>query len=255
MRIERELVITLRSVPYEERSRILTGLSERFGRVSAMARNSVQSRRFGDSLDLFTAANWEIAWKEEADLHRLDKAETQRAFPKLAKDYGKFTLACAFGELALRLSHPDQPAPELFRLLSNALVALEELPEYDPRILTAFFSKSLQLAGSSPGFLTCSGCGKELVSLQPTDEVSLSLERGFFTCPDCMSGAAPGEFVKVAVVYDFMKAQELPIRKFIEHALGSRADHRAFQGILERFAAFHVPGFDRTPLQSFKMIE
>lgn len=213
----------------------------------------MQSRRFGDSLDLFTAANWEIAWKEEADLHRLDKAETQRAFPSLPRTTENSLSPARSGNWPSASRIRINPRLNSSGFL-NALVALEELPEYDPRILTAFFSK-LQPAGSSPGFLTCSGCGKELVSLQPTDEVSLSLERGFFTCPDCMSGAAPGEFVKVAVVYDFMKAQELPIRKFIEHALGSRADHRAFQGILERFAAFHVPGFDRTPLQSFKMIE
>jgi len=50
-----DLAIVLRAVPYEERHRIVTALTEHHGKITGMAKNAIQSRRFGGCLETFTA--------------------------------------------------------------------------------------------------------------------------------------------------------------------------------------------------------
>ena len=126
MESRRDLAIVLRSVRYQDRHRIITALTENHGRVSALARNSIQSRRFGGALEPFAAGEWLFSERKGAELLNLNEASIRRSYEGLRGDFECLSAASALNEIVLRVAHPGEPCPELFRLHSNALAVLEE---------------------------------------------------------------------------------------------------------------------------------
>ena len=112
MQPERDLAIILKTVIYEERHRIVTALTENHGVISALARNSIQSRRFGGTLEPFTASEWLFAQKPGADLARLEEASIRRSFEGLRADFERLSIASVMNEMMLRTAPRYEPCPD-----------------------------------------------------------------------------------------------------------------------------------------------
>ena len=271
----RDLAIVLRWVPFEERHRIVTGITENHGKISALARNSVQSRRFGGTLDLFTASEWKIVERPGADLFRLEGAELKRSYEGIRKDFNRLALASTWSELMLRAAPEREACPELFRLHSNALAVLEDLPALvksgtEVALLTAYMAKMLQWAGNQPQVQQCLGCQKPLESLDPHREVTCVVSEAAWLCPTCRDvqtgsmrhvtrredQAFEQLFLRVAPValQDFLLSLTTPIRQIPERFRASPDQLRALFVFLEALFIYHLPGFDRTPLKSLRFL-
>src|SRR6476620_10914476 len=109
MEQKRDNAIILRTVPFEERHRIVTALTENNGQVTAMAKNCISSRRFGGSLDCFVASEWLFSQKPGADLVILQEAVAKRSFEGLRKDFERLSLASVFNELMMKLAPRHEP--------------------------------------------------------------------------------------------------------------------------------------------------
>lgn len=261
MEQRRDLAIILRSVAYEERHRIVTALTENHGQVSAMARNSIQSRRFGGTLEPFAAAEWTYVDKPGAELWRLDEAKIRRSYEGLRKNFERLSLASVFNELMLKLAPKQQPCPELFRLHSNALAALEEAPdETDPEkpaelaFLNGYLAKLLQWSGSQPRLLHCLGCETPLDRVDSEASLTCRISDAGWLCGNCRSAEAPLLKVQPMAVLDFHVCLLLPIRQVSGAMQATRAQHQELFKFLEALFAYHLPGFDREPLKSLRFI-
>jgi DNA repair protein RecO len=269
--------IVLRSIPYEERHRVVTALTESHGRISALARNAIQSRRFGGCLEPFTASTWRMG-ETRGDLYHLEEATIRKDFAGLRKDFEILSLASVFNELMLRLAPEGEPCLDLFKLHSNALALCEELAEVgraswsgvDPRfllvILNAYLSKVLQWNGTQPQLLRCLGCEKSLLDFPAEARLRCHISVACWTCPDCRgvkpdsaADYAPGfqhQFFEAtqAAIGDFYIGLSTPIRRVTEHAQGSLEDQKLLFALLESLLVYHVPGFDRTPLKGLRFL-
>lgn len=263
----------LRSVPYEERHRVVTALTENHGRISALARNAVQSRRFGGCLESFTAATWRIG-ETRGDLYHLDEATIRKDFAGLRKDFEILSLASVFNELMLRLAPEREPCLDLFKLHSNALAMLDEMAEMavslDRRVLlallNAYLSKVLQWNGTQPRLLRCLGCERSLLDFPAETRLRCHISVACWTCPDCRdvkpdsaADYAPGfqhQFFEAtqSAIGDFYIGLSTPIRKVPELAQGSLEDQKLLFSLLESILVYHVPGFDRTQLKGLRFI-
>jgi DNA repair protein RecO len=270
-----ETAIVLRSVPYEERHRVVTALTETRGKVSALARNAIQSRRFGGCLESFTASTWRMG-ETRGDLYHLDEATIRKDFAGLRKDFEILSLASVFNELMLRLAPEREPCIDLFKLHSNALALLEEFANAgedkkpEPRsllvLLNAYLSKILQWNGTQPSLLRCLGCEKSLLDFSADARLRCHISVACWTCVDCRgrkpdssADYAPGfqhQFFEAtqAAVGDFYIGLSTPIRKVTELAQGTLEDQKLLFSLLESPLIYHVPGFDRTPLKGLRFI-
>lgn len=269
-----DTAIVLRVVPYEERHRVVTALTEKHGRISALARNSIQSRRFGGCLEPFTASTWRIAERVNGDLFRVEDTTIRKAFEGLRKNFEVLALASVFNELMLRLAPEREAAPDLFKLHSNALAALEEIAEsgaaLDSRImlglLNAYLSKMLQWNGTQPQLLRCLGCERSLLDYSAETRLRCHISVACWTCSDCRSKRpdsaedyAPGfqhQFFEAtqAAIGDFYIGLSTPIRKVPELIQGSLDDQRLLFALMESLLIYHVPGFDRAPLKGLRFL-
>jgi len=268
MENRRELAIVLRAVAYEERHRVVTALTEQHGRITALARNAIQSRRFGGCLDLFTASEWRWAERPGAELMRLEGTEFRRAFDGIRKDFDRLTLASWFSELMLRLAPERTPAPELFRLHANALHGLDEFAapwsaELTARAASIYLGKLMQLFGTQPRLHECMGCRTPLETQAPEATLRFQIEDAAWTCPHCSSPSAPGNlsrradfaerFIAVPAneVQGFVRQLSLPFRKALDLEAGGGTLFHAIHALF----AFHVPGYDRDRLASWSLLE
>lgn len=267
-----DLAIVLRAVPYEERHRVVTALTERHGRISALARNSIQSRRFGGCLEPFAASNWRMTGREGADLFSVQEATIRKSFEGLRKNFEILALASVFNELMLRLAPEREPCLDLFKLHSNALAALEELSAIDPDprimigLLNSYLAKVLQWNGTQPQLLKCMGCEKGLLEFASQTRLRCHVSVAGWTCPDCRGvrpdsneDYAPGfqhRFFEAsqAALGDFYLGLTTPMRRIPETLLGSLEDEKQLFSLLISLFIYHVPGFDRRELAGLKFL-
>jgi DNA repair protein RecO len=275
MQLKRDLAIILRSIPYEDRHRIVTALTERHGQISALARNAIQSRRFGGTLDPFVASEWQFAEKPGAELARLDEALIKRSFEGIRKDFERLSLASVFSEFMLRVAPKNEACPDLFKLHSNALAALEELPA-DPRedflrsiilLLNGYLAKCLQWSGNQPQLQACHSCKRPLDTLEPDASLTCLILDAAWMCPDCRGkethhirdkGAQGFQGAQIRVtpmaIIDFLMSLVSPIRQIPTHAIASREDHAQLFQFIEALFAYHLPGFDQKPLNGLRFL-
>lgn len=259
MQSKQDLAIILRTLPFEDRHRIVTALTEKHGRVSALARNSIQSRRFGGTLDLFAASQWTFSEKEGADLFQLIEAQIKRGFEGLRKDFDRMALASLLNELMLKVAPERQSCEELFKLHSNALAVLEDLPINQPHaeliILNAYLAKILQWSGHQPQLQMCLGCSCSIASVASEEGVKCHVAQAGWYCPNCTVPSG-GDFknlfhrISIPAVADFYASLVTPIRQISEKCQAPQSDHRELFKFLESLIIYHVPGLDRTPLKS-----
>ncbi|MEN9723417.1 MAG: hypothetical protein RJB38_1403 [Pseudomonadota bacterium] len=271
----RDRAIILRSVAFEDRHRIVTAITEAHGRVSALARNSVQSRRFGGALELFTAADW--IWNqrfESSELLQLQEAQALRSHEGIRLDFQKMAMASLFSELMVRVSPEREACLDLFKLHANALAALEEgvfSPTPPIALLNGYLAKLLQWSGNQPRFQHCLDCGKTLQSYWEAGSsqvavLTMVVQAGGWICSECRiqglthiqerSEIQGIEILEVGTdaMADCLMSLVTPIRQVPLTAHASDSAHRSLFRVLEAFLVFHLPGFDRLPLKSLQFL-
>lgn len=256
MEKKKDLAIILKSVRFEERHQIVTALTETQGRMSAMARNAVASRRFGGTLSPGVASLWHFVEKPGSDLARLEETEIRREFIQIRKNIGKVTTMGWICELVLQFAPEREPQPELFRLLGQSLAWLDEVDDTAfekklPAFLNLFAGKLLQLSGTHPRLAACDGCG------EPVRDSALTYqgipERAALVCSDCRPGARGP--IPARVILEQLHGLGQPLRKSLDSDMnldgeGSRALFHFLEGVL----VHHVPGFELEKLKSRGML-
>jgi DNA repair protein RecO len=271
MQQKRDTAIILRAIPFEERHRIVTALTENHGQVTAMAKNSISSRRFGGALDPFVASEWLFNEKPGSDLLLLQEATVKRSFEGLRKDFERLSLASIFNELMIRLAPKHEACEELFRLHANALATLEELPGtgIDLTLLNGYLAKVLQWSGSQPQLQACLGCRAPVESLAPGMGLSCVVVDAGWLCQSCRanhtyhvqdraSGSTFGRSmlrVTPAAIQDFFTSLTVPIRQVPRSTRASPKEHQELFKFLEALFVYHVPGFDQQPLKGLRFLE
>lgn len=272
---KRQVAIILRSIPYEERHRIVTALTTDDGQVSAIAHNAIQSRRFGGALEPFTACQWISSSKPGTELARLEEAKTLRAFEGIRKDFERLSLASVFTELMLRLAPQHQACSDLFRLHSNALAALDEEKEstlkFHLSLLNGYLTKLLQWSGSQPRILHCLSCSIHVEKLDSEESLKCVIPDAGWVCSTCRkegtrhihrrddySGSSQLEhsLLKISprAIFDFHLGLAVPIRQVPGFSLALETEQKDLFQFLEALFIYHIPGFDQKPLKSLRFL-
>lgn len=267
---KRDTAIILRSVPYEERHRVVTALTEQHGRISALARNAIQSRRFGGALEPFVASDWMFVERTGANLYRVEEATVRRGFEGLRRDFERLALASVLNELMLRVAPEREPCAELFKLHSNALALVEELPDFEIAslpLLNGYLAKILQWSGNQPQLSGCLLCQSPLATQEPQAHLSCLVSDAGWVCQSCRGSetrhvrSREGQSfqqsllrVTPAALTDFQASLGRPLRSSLEGQVASRREHEALFRFLEALLIYHLPGFDRSAMKSLRFL-
>jgi DNA repair protein RecO (recombination protein O) len=152
--------LVIRTVDYNESDRIVTLLTERFGRISAIAKGGRRSqKRFVGALEPFLVLEVDVR-SGKGELGWLEQARVVNAFPRILKDLSKIEIAGAAIEL-VRLGTPiRQPDLTLFSTVIALFQMLDEKDNGQQELLVCFQVRLMALLGFAPCFDSCGHCGK-----------------------------------------------------------------------------------------------
>ncbi len=152
--------IVLRETETQETDKILTLLTDKLGKVSAIARGA---RRKGCK---FAASAQSLVWSEwtlyrKKDWFYVHEGETLELFSGLRKDLDAMALGFYFAELTEAVTTEGEGAGEILRHLLNGLYALGQLRKPPALVKPAFELRLMCLAGYEPLAGECVCCGAE----------------------------------------------------------------------------------------------
>lgn len=151
--------ILLRSVAYGDSDRIVTLLTDAFGKVAAIARSARKSqRRFAGSLEPFAVIDAEVA-VGGGELARLASARLVRGYPRILGSLPRMELAGRGLEWVRELVPPREPDPRFVPTVIHFLDRLEEDDGAAREVGLAFELRFLALAGWPPRLEACGRCG------------------------------------------------------------------------------------------------
>ena len=273
MEAHKDLAIVLKSIQFEERHRIITAMTQAHGLVSAIARNSVQSKRFGGALDLFAASDWIFQVKPHGELVLLKEAQVRSSFENLRKNFEKYSLSSALTEFILRVAPHNQTCPELFQLHANALYALDQ-PDQETQkaiskifFLNCYLMKLLQWSGNQPQLEACLQCQTNLNVLEPAIETYSLIADAGWVCPTCKDHSQRrkqetstqgfiNSFFKVSAraLQETKLSLRTPIRRLLIHSISTPQEQAELFRWLEALFIYHIPGFDQKPMKSLRFL-
>ncbi|MEK6705880.1 MAG: DNA repair protein RecO [Bdellovibrionota bacterium] len=265
MDLVKDLAIVLRSVQYGERHRIVTAITEEHGCISALARNSVHSKRFGGTLDLFVAGEWHFCGRPGAELLSLRETTARRSFGGIHADLSKLSLASVFSEILLRIasSPGHERSTDLFRLHANALAAVEESSKLEAaeatRFLNCYMAKILCWNGTAPALDKCNYCERSALghdSAAEEERVHFLINNATWACGGCSAAVEKtitSKNISLSVVREFQRLLTTPIRQLINTPALKNLQQELFD-VIESLFVYHVPGFDRAPLKGLRFL-
>jgi DNA repair protein RecO len=248
-----DMAITLRVVPFLERHKIVTAITQNYGLVSVIALNAQGARRFAANLDLFAVSQWKWSHKPSQNLPILLQTTEKKLFAHLHAPYEKLVLGCLFAQIFFRIQHlEDQNWP--FFLLFSSLHTLNNLADTDDCLvnlqilLTSFLAKLFSQLGLLKDFNICYQC-------QSSQARFFQAQTGFFFCSDCSPSSTPFSLMKMnqLQLLSQMKFQYLITHDFSQK-LFSAEDLRDLFSVMENFLMRQVPGFDKKPLLGIEQL-
>jgi len=254
-----ELCFVLKTLPFRERDLIASLFSEKRGKFSAIARNGVSSKRFGGSLGLFTASYFEIDPKttrlsemNNEALLGLNSAQIKYTAEGLGASFEKLSAASCLNELILKVVPEHKSVPEVFKLYSNSLIALQEAShERSISIVNAFILKITQWLGVQPSLTRCLSCEKPLNEVDG-NHVFPQIARGAWICESCHPPSLKDGLSKL-VILDAYHSMLYPIRKI--EFLADPKEHELLLEFLERHLHYFVPGLERAEVASIRFLK
>lgn len=174
--------IVLRTYKLGEADRIVVLVTPEQGMVRAVAKGVRKTRsKFGSRLEPLSHVMVQL-YEGRSELKLITQVESIDHFRAVREDLDRLAKGVAMLEAVDHVALPDEPAPELYRML---LGGLRTLAANDSALVTAgFFLKLLTLEGSGPQVAGCVLCGAA------DDLVAFSEIDGGFVCRDHRRGMA-----------------------------------------------------------------
>lgn len=152
--------VVLRSWPFGESDKIVTFLTEGYGKVTGIAKGAKRSqKRFVNTLEPFSLVNLRFQDQPHSTLAFIHACDLIRAFKDLTTSLEKIAYASYLVEIADGLTIEREENRPLFEHLREGLISIEERGT-SLTFLTFFELKMLKLSGYQPMLERCRRCGK-----------------------------------------------------------------------------------------------
>lgn len=203
-RVSKTRAIILRRSDLGEADRLVTLLTEDYGKIRAVAKGVRKpTAKSAGHVELYTLA--EVMLSKGRDLYVITQAELLEPFLPLQGDLHRIGYASLFAELVDRFAVDEMEIPEAFELLVNGLYWLSE-PQIDLRLVSRYYEMHiLNSMGYAPTFFTCAIGGERLKA----EDQFYSVIEGGMVCQEHAAGHVN------------MTPVPLPVFKVLRHMMRS----------------------------------
>lgn len=176
--------IVLRARPYGESDKIVSFLTEDFGKLTGIAKGALRSRRrFMNSLEPFSLVRLHFQERAHSNLAFIAGADLLFGLRRLASSLERISYASYLVEITDGMISEREENSAVFQHLRNGLRYLEESGS-SLRFLTHYELKLLHLAGYRPALDVCKRCGQARYDAQ-LSQWHFSPPDGGVLCDSC----------------------------------------------------------------------
>lgn len=237
--------IVLRWRPYGESDKIATLLTESAGKLTGIAKGARRSRRrFPNSLEPLARVRVEYRRRPGAGLAFLESCTLLESTVPLTEPI-RFAYGSYLAELVDQLTAEEDPAPQVFALLDEALAELGRGPA-TAAFLRAFELKLLARVGFDPQLERCARCGR---AWGEAESALLDLAHGNAICAGCRRAEEATIPVDPVLRTRLAELAGLPLAACRAEPFGPLV--RAAADLSGHLLSLHLP----RPLRSVKLIE
>jgi DNA repair protein RecO (recombination protein O) len=227
----KEQGIVLRSIKLGEADKIVTILTQRSGKVRAVAKGVRKTTsRFGARLEPFTHVNL-MLYRGRGSLDTVTQAEILASHRHIREDLARFAAAETMVEATDKVAEEHERNVPLVLALLSGLRALDAAPADPAAVAESFLLKLLSLSGFHPALAACAVCGNG-------DAPLWSAGLGGAVCVGC---ADPGaEAVSPGSLRILATLATADLSKAGAAILGEERSRREARGMLVGFLEYHL---------------
>lgn len=255
--------VVLNSIDYGESDRILSFFTERYGKVTGIAKGARRSRkRFVGNLEPACRVRLAFVASGRSRMVRVEEAKLLHGASVLKSDVEGLGAACYLLELTSEMTREGLVMPGIYRLLAGTLALLDGGADVET-ITRSFEVRMLSEAGFMPRLSRCVGCDT------PAEEAARAPSRLFFSsarggvvCSACSpaggmplsAGTAaflvmaermsPGKLARLKPAGAMLEEAESLMEDFIRYQLGRELKTRKFMEKMRSSRLADEAGFD-----------
>ncbi len=238
MPLSKTEAIVLHTRKQGETSKILSLYTLHYGRLSVMAKGARSLKsRYSGVLEPLNHIQIVFYRYEARDLHYLSQAEIVTPFASVHGQLGKMALAAIPCEIIERSEVTGHTNPQLFRLLLESLMLLEEAETGQRQVVRAFMLRYLALSGFSGEYRLCLGCGQEKLR----ERQFFDYGSGGYRCGDCEGRSGEGESLSRRALQALHFLGQSGLEKSITLRIGPDLGHELDQFLLANLR-WHLEG-------------
>jgi DNA repair protein RecO (recombination protein O) len=228
-------------------SRIVIAYTREHGLIKLVAKGARKTpSRFGFALEPLSRARFLVYRKPDRDLQLVSQADTLDALGGRLADLTRLAHAQAALELIDRLVWGEEPHPELYDLLVEALAGMASAaPSALPALTIAFQLQAASLLGYRPRLDACALCAGGL-----SPRRVFSPARGGVLCERCANGEAGAVLLSADALAGLSLLLTRPVAEAGEYLEARRAGE--ILKVVEAFLRHHFQRFQG--LQSLELL-
>jgi DNA repair protein RecO (recombination protein O) len=182
--------IVLRTRVYGESDKLVTVLSRDYGKLTALAKGALRSRRrFVNALEPFSHIRLGFRMRAGADLGWIDSAEVVRLARNVSRDLERYAWSAYVVDVTDSMVEGREAEPPLFDLVEETLQRIDSSWPEPLRVqwLRYFETRFLTLAGFEPRIDRCSRCSRPAPG--SIRRLRFQPRLGNIVCDECSDGS------------------------------------------------------------------
>jgi DNA repair protein RecO (recombination protein O) len=241
--------IVLRRVDFGDYDIILTFLSLKKGKISAIAKSAKKStKRFGGILELFSVLEIVCSFSKDRDLMVLQEADLINSFSGIRGNLKKTAYASYFSEIINDWTETGAEQKELYYLLYYVLEQLDagHIPE---DILSIIFQmRFVLIAGICPDLSMCMKCRVAIDKIKE-DRVGFDFSKSGVVCQKCAGTSVNRLFLSKGTIKRLLWIKSGDLSKAAKIRFTSPAVKEGLD-FLESYTTYHLG----KELQSYRFL-
>lgn len=230
--------IVLRVRPFGESDKIVSFLTEQFGKITGIAKGAMRSRRrFVNSLEPFALINLRFEDRPYGHLAFIVTADLIFGYRQLGASLECLAYAAYMVEITDGLVSEREESRAVYQHLRDSLIYLEQ-GSLSLRFLTAFELKLLRLVGYQPTLDNCRRCGQHCLDGIDRQWFFSLIDGGIF-CGSCVSSQREILSLGTEALEILTALREEPVRLPLSFSLPLSVI-KEIRAVMSRFIQFHM---------------
>lgn len=189
--------IVIREVPYKDNDKIITILTDTYGKISCLAKGAKKTNSALLASSQFLVYSEFVLYKGSKFYH-VNSASIINMFYDLRMDFDKLEIAFLLTKLISLVTDEYQDTNNILILFLNTLYLLQQGKKDKKLVITVFKIRLFCILGFTPRIDRCNKCGHALIEKENKNEIYYDYVSNVFCCGDCAKKEDMKRYIQIS---------------------------------------------------------